>query len=105
MAPKRPKDPKRDKAVKLLDQVIRLKPGDDDWLSQAQMLRGRLTTPIAWVLEEVPGETVVEKCAKIGITRQNYYQWLSGGYRPNEKQAKKLAELTGLDVNDIRGRV
>src|SRR5215467_7380721 len=105
MAPKRRKDPKRDKAVKLLDQLIKLKPADGDFLAQAPMLRGRLTTPMAWVLEDVPGDTVVEKCAKIGITRQNYYGWLRGEYRPNEQQAKKLAQITGFNADDIRGRL
>jgi len=100
--PRRPKDPKRDKAVRLLDQLIKLKPADDEWLGQAQMLRGRLTTPMAWVLEAVPGATIIEKCKTIGITRQNYYSWLRGDYRPNGEQAKKLAQLTGFNADDLR---
>jgi len=47
--------------------------------------------------------TVGQKADYIGITRQTWYDWMKGKFRPNIQQAKKLSELTGLTVKQIRG--
>jgi len=93
----------RSRALKLAERLIEAAPdADAGLLVLAQQVVDRLKTPMSMVLEKVPGESVVEKCAKIGITRQNYYCWLKGEYRPNRRQAKRLAALTGIDVEAIR---
>ena len=95
----------RDRALKLAEKLLELTSETEEGLfRRVSQLRDRLKTPMSMVLEKVPGETVTEKAAKIGITRQAYYAWRSGEYRPNAKQAKRLANLTGLNAEDIRGR-
>ena len=95
----------RERALKLAEKLLELTPEEEEGLHlRAQQLRDRLKTPMSMVLEKVPGETVTEKAAKIGITRQAYYAWFRGEYRPNSKQAKRLANLTGLNADDIRSR-
>jgi hypothetical protein len=56
------------------------------------------------VLAKVPGDSIPEKCKKIGTSRQNYYAWVKGFYRPSRKQAKRLEALTGFDAADIAGK-
>jgi len=96
----------KSEALQLIDRLIAITPKTND-VVRAYLVaaRDRMRFPMSAVLEKVPGETVLEKCAKIGITRQNYYGWLRDAYRPNAAQAKKLAQITGLDFDDIRGRV
>jgi hypothetical protein len=92
----------RERALKLADRLIEAVSDWDEGVSlRAQQIRKRLKTPMKDILEKVPGGTVPEKCKKIGITRQAYYGWLKGGYRPDLKQSKRLASLTGFDVEDI----
>jgi DNA-binding XRE family transcriptional regulator len=64
-------------------------------------LRRMDLVPMSYILARVPGETVVEKSAAIGVSRQTYYYWLHGRSRPSQPQAEKLAELTGIPVGDI----
>jgi len=92
----------RARALKLAERLIKVVPDfDEGMIMRVQQVVDRLKTPMAMVLEKVPGESVPEKCKKIGITRQNYYAWLKGMYRPNLKQSKRLAALTGLKVEDV----
>jgi hypothetical protein len=72
--------------------------------ARALQLIDRMKLPMSSVLAKVPGDTVVEKADRIGITRQAYYLWLRGIARPNTKQSKRLAKLTGYKAIDIRGR-
>jgi hypothetical protein len=76
-------------------------PGSALW---AQRMRRKIKAiPMAEILDEVPGDNVIEKARKIGVSRQTYYYWLNGVTRPNKKWAKKLASLTGYDAATIRG--
>lgn len=76
-----------------------------DWgiRARAQQIQDRLYLPMADVLAKVPGPNVKEKCKRIGICRPTYYYWLRGVNRPNTRQAKKLARLTGYSVKEIQG--
>lgn len=94
----------RQRALRLVEQLIEMCEGDDDLSGAARMLRDRLQLSMDEVLAKVPGPTsAVHRCKTIGISRQTYYNWLKGYVRPNVKQAKKLAELTGLSQDLIRG--
>ena len=96
----------RERALKLAEKLIEIAPETEQGLiRRALQIRDRLKTPMDKVLAKVlPGSTVTMKCKSIGITRQAYYAWLKGEYRPNPKQAKRLAALTGYKFEDIRGR-
>lgn len=96
----------RERALKLAERLLELTPDSEEGLiRRAMQIRDRLKTPMSMVLEKVmPGEPVVAKCAAIGVTRQAYYAWWKGEYRPNLKQAKRLAQLSGFKAEDIRGR-
>ena len=58
--------------------------------------------PMSYVMSKVPGETIIEKMEKIGVSRQTYYFWMRGRSRPSPRQAERLAELTGIPIGDIR---
>lgn len=95
----------RERAIRLAEKLIAITPESEAGLRRRGMqIRDRLKTPMAAVLEKVPGESVTEKAKKIGITRQAYYAWLKGEYRPNKQQSKRLAGMTGYSVEEIRGR-
>lgn len=64
-----------------------------------QQISARAIEPI---LDMIPG-TPLERAKKLGVSRQSYYGWLWGRQRPDGKQAKKIARLTGVPVNEIRG--
>ena len=92
-------------ALKLVERLIELD-SDEATTAYALKMRERLQLPMAGVLEQLwPDLPVAEKCRRLGITRQAYYGWKAGSYRPDLKIAKKLAVATGLDVDDIRGKV
>lgn len=93
----------RERALKLAQRLLEVSPETDEELIQRLVIR--LKMPMAKVLAKVPGDTVPEKCKKIGITRQNYYAWLKGFYRPSLTQAKRLEALTGYDADAITGKV
>jgi transcriptional regulator with XRE-family HTH domain len=67
-----------------------------------KLLRRMDLTPMDYVLELVPGETVTEKSNLIGVTRQTYYHWLNGRSRPSIQQAKRLSKLTGIPEEELR---
>lgn len=98
-------DARRERALKLAERLIKLTPDEEEGLlRRALQIRDRLKTPMHAVLAAVQGDTVAEKCKRIGISRQAYYAWLKGEYRPNLKQARRLAYLTDFKFEDIRGR-
>ena len=101
MATRRPD--KRERALKLVEQLLKLNP-DRHLAKRAYQLRDRIKFPMSVVLEKVPGETVVQKAAACGVSRQAYYNWLSGRSRPNDTQSETLAKLTGIDAAMIAGR-
>ena len=88
--------------TKMLDQLIK---GDDRWVAlRAKRLKDQLRLPMEDILKKVPGETVADRAAACGVSRQAYYAWLSGLSRPNVNQAKLIAKHTGHSVEQIRGR-
>jgi hypothetical protein len=93
----------QDQAVKLIDKLMKISP-DQGALLRAMQIRERLMLPMKTVLERVPGETIVDKAAACGVSRQNFYNWLRGISRPNPKQAKLLSDMTGYKTDDIRGK-
>lgn len=60
--------------------------------------------PMRVILDKLPVSTPSARARLLGITRQAYYDWLNDKWRPNLRQAAKLAELTGVSVKEIRGR-
>ena len=101
MATRRPD--KRERALKLVERLLKLNP-DHSLAKRAYQLRDRLKFPMSEVLKKVPGETVVQKAAHCGVSRQAYYNWLSGRSRPNDAQSLMLEKLTGIDAAMIAGR-
>lgn len=78
---------------------------DDEAIQRdARRILARLNAmPMSEILAKVPGETVVAKCALLGVTRVTWFYWMSGRNRPRNKAARKLAKITGLSVAEIRG--
>jgi DNA-binding XRE family transcriptional regulator len=95
--------PKMNKVQKLVDSLVKLSDDEGSKLRAMQILE-RMRLPMIKVLDKVPGETIVDKAKTIGISRQAFYSWRRGATRPNVTQSKKLAELTGLNWQDINGR-
>jgi transcriptional regulator with XRE-family HTH domain len=94
---------KREDPLKLVERLIELVPDDEDLAKRARHLGALIRWPMRSVLDKVPGSTVKERAGKLGISRQAYYGWINGTYRPNAKQAKRLEQLTGIAASDIRG--
>jgi hypothetical protein len=93
------------RALKLVEQIVELDP-DTTTTAYARKMAERLRLPMAVVLEKLwPEETVAYKVRRLGITRQAYYGWLAGLYRPDDKLAKELAKHTGFNADDIRGKL
>lgn len=91
-------------ALDLVNQLIKLDP-DEGTLFLARKLKARLELPMTVVLEALwPDLSVAEKVERLGVTRQAYYGWLAGTFRPDTKMSKTLARHTGLDANEIRGQ-
>jgi DNA-binding XRE family transcriptional regulator len=67
-------------------------------------IHDRVALPMHVVLAKVPGLSVAAKCRAVGVSRQAYYYWIRGYSRPNVIQSRRLAKLTGLNADDIRGR-
>jgi DNA-binding XRE family transcriptional regulator len=61
--------------------------------------------PIHQVLAKVPGGSSADKARKIGVSRQVVWMWETGRTRPGWKSCQRLAELTGVNAEDIFGRV
>jgi hypothetical protein len=92
----------RERALKLAERLAEIGPEADEAL--IQRLINRLKMPMSKVLAKVPGDSIPEKCKRIGISRQNYYAWVKGLYRPSERQAKRLEALTGYAADRITGK-
>jgi hypothetical protein len=66
-------------------------------------LRDRLVKkPMAEILNAIPGNAVKDKAKLCHVSRQTFYSWERGAI-PNPQQAKRLAEVTGYSVAEIRG--
>jgi hypothetical protein len=94
---------RNEQALKLVERLIEHAP-DAGMRKRLMKLRGPLKVPIQAILDKVPGESVIQKAKAIGVTRQAIYGWLDGLCRPNPKQARKIAKITGFSVADVRGR-
>lgn len=71
--------------------------------SAKKLLDRIMMTPMADILDKVPGETWVAKAKHIGVTRVTLHGWLTGRCRPYPQQAERLAEITGFPAAEIRG--
>lgn len=77
---------------------------DEGLVDLTKRIEVRIKLPIQRVLDHVPGKTVTEKCFVLGITRQCWYDWKRGKYRPTDGLAKTLSQMSGYPVEDIVGR-
>jgi DNA-binding XRE family transcriptional regulator len=75
-------------AAKTIDKAVKL-------------LQRMESIPMSYVLSKVPGATIVDRSEALGVSRQTYYFWMQGRSRPSLPQAERLAELTGITVEDI----
>jgi transcriptional regulator with XRE-family HTH domain len=92
-------------ALALVEQLIELNP-DGSTLAYALKMRERLKLPMSVVLSKLwPEIPLIERCRKLGISKQTYFGWLNGLYRPDNRRAKKLAKETGFSAEDIRGKL
>ena len=95
-----------EQAIRVLDRLVRVSPNSKLADRAAKMRDRLLATPMADILDKVlPGQPVAAKAKAIGVSRQTFYYWLSGETRPNQKQAKRLHHLTGVNADEIRGHV
>lgn len=73
----------------------------------AKIDKRRKLTPMATILAKIPWPeadmTLTARAKYLTISRQAYYEWLNERARPSLPQAEKLAQLTGLTVEEIRG--
>lgn len=91
-------------ALSLVQRIVDLEP-DQGTLGYALKMRERLRMPMSVVLEKLwPELPVTEKVQKLGITRQAYYGWLNGQFRPDKKMSRVLAKHTGFSAEEIRGK-
>lgn len=95
-------------ALKFVESIIDLGP-DQGTLAYALKMRERLRTPMSVVLAALdkkwPNMSTSDRAAKLGVSRQTYYGWQQGLFRPDMKLAKKLAALTEYDADEIRGKL
>lgn len=74
------------------------------WKRVLDELYVHMRLPMQDVLAKVPGESVGDKVAAIGVSRTAYHEWMRESFRPNRFQAAKLAELTGFSAEAIHGQ-
>jgi hypothetical protein len=92
-------------ALRLTKRLIRASP-DASVARAAQKVQRLLTVmPMADILDKVPGSSIAAKAKALGVTRQTCYYWKDGASRPNLVLARRLAKLTGVPVEVIRGHV
>jgi hypothetical protein len=93
-------------SMKLASELMKAaKAGEDAGLIEIMNeVRARLQRPMIDILKKVPGDTISAKCKRIGVSRQAFYDWLKGAYRPTGAQSKRLARLTGVPAELIRGK-
>lgn len=96
---------RQQETAKLIEAAVKLN-ADAGTMSYLLKIQKHLKLPMSVVLKKVhPELSVLDKCKRLGVARSTYYSWLNGTRRPDSKLARKLAKLTGYDVNDIRGRM
>lgn len=61
----------------------------------------KLRYPMTDILAKVPGDTLAERARQIGVSRQTMYVWAQERFRPGGDVAAKIAELTGVPIEQI----
>ena len=90
-------------AARKLEQVAR-KAHDQKLVEMSKEILARSRgLPIEKILDKVPGRNVTQKCAAIQVTRQAWYDWVKGLYRPTGEMARRLAKVTGYSEKAIAG--
>ena len=93
-----------DQALQLIERLVKNSSGDERGTRRALRLRAHLNaTPMSAILKKVPGRSVAQKAAAVGVSRATFYYWQNGVTRPNNIQARKLKRITGVDYDVIRG--
>jgi DNA-binding XRE family transcriptional regulator len=70
--------------------------------SDLRAVAHKLRHPMADILAKVPGDTLAERARKIGVSRQTMYVWAAEKFRPSTEQARIIADLTGVPIDEIR---
>ena len=68
---------------------------------ELQATAHKLRFPMTEILAKVPGASVAERARKLGVSRQTIYVWMTERYRPTPPQAKRIAKLTGIPIEQI----
>lgn len=61
----------------------------------------KMTYPMANILAQVPGDSLTERAKRLKVSRQTMYVWLSEKFRPTRVQAKRIARITGVPIEQI----
>lgn len=93
----------RSAAIKMVAQLAK-STGDRGLAEMATEIHARLRKPMIEILKKVPGKTVQAKADRCGVTRQCWYDWVKGAYRPTGEQSRRLAKLTGIPLAYIEGK-
>jgi hypothetical protein len=72
--------------------------------SKIEALQNRLRNPMKDILAKIPGKSLTARAKAVGVSRQTMYVWADEKFRPTDQQAAKIAELTGVPVEIIRGK-
>jgi DNA-binding XRE family transcriptional regulator len=68
---------------------------------ELQAVAHKLRYPMADILAKVPGDNLTARARKIGVSRQTLYVWAEERFRPTARQAKIIAKLTGVPIEQI----
>jgi DNA-binding XRE family transcriptional regulator len=68
---------------------------------ELQAVAHKLRYPMADILAKVPGDNVSARARKIGVSRQTLYVWAEERFRPTARQARIIAKLTGVPIEQI----
>jgi DNA-binding XRE family transcriptional regulator len=97
-------DTENEIAIRAIERAM-AKLTDQGAILRLMQAREALMLPMVDVLDRVKGETVAQKAKACGVSRQAFYAWLRGVSRPNKKQARRVAKLTGYKWEDISGSI
>lgn len=61
----------------------------------------KITYPMADILAQVPGASLTDRAKKLRVSRQTMYVWASERFRPTKVQAKRIARVTGVPIEQI----
>jgi len=95
------------RAVALADQLVTATRDVDNRAHKLALKLARSLRPkvsMSEILVKVPGASVTDQAETVGVSRQTWYNWLDGKGRPHPGAAKRLAKITGVSEEVIRGR-